>query len=106
MSQCNRRGLLNGAAIVLGASLVATAAYAQNVIYVPTAPPPPRVEVIPPPPANQVETWQKGYWRWDGQQYAWNEGHYVAAPRTGAVWTPGAWEQRPEGWVYVQGHWN
>jgi hypothetical protein len=108
MSISSRRGLLGGLTFAVGASVLATAAYAQEVVYVPTAPPPPRVETIPvlPPSEVNVETWQPGYWRWNGAEYTWISGHYMAAPHPRAVWIPGRWEQRSRGWVYVQGHWG
>ncbi|MCW5732983.1 MAG: YXWGXW repeat-containing protein [Enhydrobacter sp.] len=53
-----------------------------------------------------MERWQPGYWRWNGHEHIWAEGHYVARPRPHAEWIAGRWEQRPRGWVYVEGHWN
>ena len=69
---------------------------------------PPRAEVVPVLPAERVEVerWQPGYWRWNGYEHVWTEGHYVDRPRPRAEWIPGRWEQRPRGWVYVEGHWN
>jgi len=101
-------GLASGLTIAVGASVLATAAFAQDVVYVPTAPPPPRVETVPvlPPDRVDVERWQPGYWRWNGAEYSWVEGHYVEAPRRGVAWIPGRWEQRAGGWVYIQGHWS
>lgn len=112
MSRFNR-GLLGGLSlgalsVVAGASLLTTAAYAQDVIYLHTAPPPPRVEAIPvlPPERVEVDRWQPGYWRWTGDEYAWVDGHYVAAPQRGAVWVPGRWQEDSRGWFYMQGHWS
>lgn len=107
MSRFNRRGLLGGLTIVVGASVLATAANAQEVIYVHTPPPPPRVETVPvlPPERVEMERWQPGYWQWTGAEYSWVDGHYVGMPRRGADWVPGRWESRPDGWVYIQGHW-
>ena len=110
MNSFTRRGLLGGFAIATGAGLLAVPAMAQLLaeIYVPTAPPPPRVEVVPvlPPERLEVMHWQPGYWRWNGQEHVWVEGHYVERPLARAVWSPGRWEQRPRGWVYIEGHWN
>ena len=63
---------------------------------------------IPVLPAERVEVerWQPGYWRWNGYEHVWTEGYYVARPRPRAEWISGRWEQRPRGWVYVEGHWN
>lgn len=106
MSRFSRRGLFGGLTLAVGVAVLASAAYAQDVVYVPTAPPTPRVEVVPPLPPGRVETWQPGYWHWNGAEYVWVAGHYVDAPRRGAVWIPGRWEQRPQGWVYIAGHWG
>jgi hypothetical protein len=106
MSRFSRRGLLGGLTLAVGAGMVANAAYAQDVVYIPTAPPTPRVETVPPPPPGRVETWQPGYWQWTGAGYVWVSGRYVETPRRGAVWIPGRWEHRPQGWIYVAGHWG
>jgi hypothetical protein len=42
----------------------------------------------------------------NGHEHLWTEGHYVARPRPVAEWIAGRWEQRPRGWVYVEGRWN
>lgn len=108
MSGFSRRGPMAGLILAVGAGLLASAAQAQDVVYVPTAPPTPRVEVVPPPPPDRaaVEVWRPGHWRWDGAQYVWVGGHYVTVPRSGAVWVPGRWERHPRGWVYIEGHWS
>jgi hypothetical protein len=110
MNSFTRRGLLGGFAVVTSAGLLAVPAMAQlqAEIYVPSAPPPVRVEVVPVLPRERVEIdhWQPGYWRWNGGEYVWAEGRYVERPRPRAVWVPGRWEQRPRGWVYVEGRWD
>ena len=50
--------------------------------------------------------WEPGHWYWNGMQYQWQPGRYIAKPTTTATYTPGHWEQRPEGWVWVGGTWN
>lgn len=106
MNHVSRRGLFGGMALAIGAGLIATQSQAQE-IFVERAPPPPRVEVVPvlPPDRAAREHWQPGYWRWNGHEHVWVEGHYVVRPRPAAVWVPGRWEQRPRGWVYIDGHW-
>ena len=110
MKSFSRRSLIGGFTVLTGAAVVAGPALAQlqAEVYVPMAPPPPRVEVIPtlPPDRVEVERWQPGYWRWNGHEHIWVQGHYVDRPRPRAEWMPGRWEQRPRGWVYVEGHWN
>jgi hypothetical protein len=73
-------------------------------VIVPSAPPAPRVEVIP--PARQGMRWHPGHWEWNGSQYVWLEGQWVAAPSGGADWVPGHWVQRANGWVWIEGHWR
>jgi len=75
-----------------------------GVVEVDVRPPPPRVVVLPAPRRGYV--WAPGYWRWNGYEHVWTEGYYVARPRPRAEWISGRWEQRPRGWVYVEGHWN
>ena len=53
-----------------------------------------------------ITAWQPGYWRWNGHEHAWIEGHYVERPRPRAEWISGRWEQHPRGWIYHEGHWN
>lgn len=110
MNTVSRRRLLGGFTVLTGVAVVAVPALAQlqAEIYIPAAPPPPRVEVVPVLPADRVEVerWQPGYWRWNGHEHVWTEGRYVARPQPRAEWLPGRWEQRPRGWVYVEGHWN
>ena len=110
MNSVTRRSLLSGLTIVGAATAIATPSQAQlqAEIYVPMAPPPPRVEVVPVVPAERIELehWQPGHWRWAGGEYVWVEGHYVHRPRPRAEWVTGRWEQRPRGWVYIEGHWN
>lgn len=110
MNNVSRRRLLGGFTVLTGVAVVAAPALAQlqAEVYVPVAPPPPRVEVVPVLPAERVEVerWQPGHWRWSGDEHVWVEGHYVSRPRPRAEWIPGRWEQRPRGWVYIDGHWN
>ena len=94
------------AALMLASSAIAGQAHAQA--YVTIAPPPPRVEAAPPPPPRGPHhmAWRAGYWRWEHGRYVWISGHYVRAPRHGAAWVPGHWDQRRRGWLWVPGHWG
>ena len=110
MTNLTRRSLFGGVALVAGTAALAPSAMAQlqAEVYVPEAPPPPRVEVVPVLPHERVERefWHPGHWRWNGHEYVWIAGRYVDRPRTGAVWVPGRWERRPGGWLYIEGHWS
>lgn len=103
---------------VLGGILVASPAMAQAVVQVtpteqvivaPSAPPPPRVETIPPPTGSEPSAlyWRPGHWEWNGANWAWASGTYVQRPAPQAVWQPGHWIQQPTGgYVWVEGHWQ
>ena len=102
--------LLAGAAILPAHAQVQVIAPApvqsSEVIIAPNAPPPPRVETIPAPPA-QTMLWRPGHWMWTGANWSWQQGEYVQRPEPTAVWEPGHWSQRPDGgYVWVDGHWQ
>jgi len=43
------------------------------------APPPPRVVIEPAVRVGYV--WAPGYWRWNGHQHVWTDGHYIRERR-------------------------
>jgi hypothetical protein len=69
------------------------------------APPPPRVEVVPPAPTERV-SWVPGHWTWDGREYVWETGHYIERPTGRGAYEPGHWEQSARGWTWVPGYWR
>ena len=73
--------------------------------FAPSPPPPPEVEV-PPPSPSPTYVWEPGHWYWNGVQYHWQPGKYIAKPAATATYKPGHWEQRPEGWVWVASEWS
>jgi len=79
----------------------------STVIIAPTAPPAPQAETPPPPPGPTM-VWEPGHWKWDRehQSYNWVPGNYAEPPRPHAAFVPGHWSQRPDGWVWIEGHWN
>lgn len=94
------------AAAVLGATLLASPALAGTRVYVKVAPPTAIVEVrtVAPSP-NHV--WIGGFHRWNGTAYVWVPGHWVVAPRPGAVWVPGHWARhRVHGHYWIDGRWR
>ena len=111
MTNFSRRSMLGSFAIAAGLGTVglgaATPVFAQDVIIT-HEPPPPRVEVVPvlPHERAEIDVWQPGYWRWNGQEHVWVEGHYAERPRPRAVWVPAHYDRRPGGWVFVEGHWS
>jgi hypothetical protein len=66
-------------------------------------PPPPVVEVAPPPRPGLV--WVPGYWVWDGHRHVWRRGHWMHE-RPGWAWEPAHWEERGGRWFFVAGHWE
>ncbi len=97
--------LQRSVAMVAVAAVLGSAAPALAQVLVPSAPPPPRREVVPRPPGPGM-VWQGGFWRWNGVRYVWVPGHFARAPRPGVRWIPGHWVRRPRGWVWVAGHWG
>jgi len=96
---------------LLGAIAAGSPARAQpaTVIIAPSAPPPVRVETIPPPPTAETQAmyWQPGHWMWSGANWEWAPGQYVQRPAPQAVWEPGHWVLQPTGgYVWVDGHWQ
>jgi hypothetical protein len=75
-------------------------AYAQ--VFVPVAPPPPRVVVVPPAPFPGA-VWGAGYYRWDGHRHVWRAGRWHHA-RQGWHRVPRTWERGERGW-YRGGGW-
>ena len=67
------------------------------------APPPPRVEVIPPSP-GPTYVWISGFWGWSGGHYAWRPG-YWSGVRIGYTWAPGHWVRHGRGWHLAGGFW-
>ena len=99
-----RRGMMATAAMAIVGALSISFAAAQDLIVVPTAPPAPRVEVVPVVPTGRV--WQPGHWSYEKDNYDWREGKIVEPPRPGVTWNPGRWESRGSGWVYIEGGWQ
>lgn len=57
-------------------------------LVVPYPPPPARVEIVRPPPADDVErVWVDGQWRWEANRWVWHSGDYQL-PQPGAVYAP------------------
>ena len=83
--------------------LASQSANAQVVIRV--GPPPPVVEHYGPRP-HPGYVWVGGYHRWDGGRYNWTPGYWAAPPRPRAVWVPGRYDHRRDGYVFREGHWR
>ncbi|HXY29686.1 MAG TPA: hypothetical protein VEI06_03170 [Gemmatimonadaceae bacterium] len=94
-------------AITLIAALAAGCASAPppDRVYVRVAPPPERVEVITAAP-GPFYAWQKGYWRWNGHDYAWVAGRWALVEEHRTKWEAGHWQSDHHGWYWVEGHWS
>jgi hypothetical protein len=93
---------------LLAAGLLGTAATPLPVmaaidVYVNTAPPPPRVERVPPPRSGYE--WAPGYWNWQGNHHVWTKGHWVKA-RHGYSYRPHEWVERDGRWQLQRGRWD
>lgn len=91
--------VLAGAATV-GSTNVATA---RTYIDIDVAPPPPRVEAVPPPRVGYV--WVPGNWYWEGRHHAWHHGHWVRE-RHGYAYVPPRWHQEGDRWRFEDGRWE
>ena len=108
--------ILSAGAIALAIGILGVVPVAQadsvgvgvNLEIAPGAPPAPRREMVPPPPAGQAEriVWVHGRWRWEHGGWVWMPGRYIERPRREARWEEGHWDHRPNGWVWVEGGWR
>jgi hypothetical protein len=73
--QASRKALLLGFMMVVGTVAVPTLASAGIDIDIDVAPPPVRVETVPPPRGGFV--WAPGFWEWRGHEHVWVPGHFV-----------------------------
>jgi len=105
MKSLIKAAMTAGAAVVLslGALSVPGVAQAGVAISIDVAPPPPRVEVVPPPRVGYV--WAPGHWEWVGGRHAWVGGVWLPA-RRGYVYHGPEWRQRQGHWVYYEGRWG
>src|ERR1700737_4109419 len=99
----SRKSLLLGLVIAAGVVGAPTIASAGVFVDIGVAPPPPRVEVAPPPRAGYV--WAPGFWEWRGNAHVWIPGRWMGE-RRGYHWAPDRWEQRGPHWHHERGHWE
>ncbi|HEU0035008.1 MAG TPA: hypothetical protein VFQ53_30490 [Kofleriaceae bacterium] len=76
---------------------------ADATTHAPVAPPPEKLETIPPPPMPTT-VWVAGFWQWNGTSWVWIAGSYQARP-AGMVWRRATWQPRGSIHVLVPGGW-
>ena len=81
----------------------AVPAAAHEAIFLDTAPPPARVEVLPAPRRGFV--WAPGFWEWRHGRHVWVRGHWIRE-RHGMYWHPDRWVERDGRWAYERGRWD
>lgn len=98
-----KRKLLLGALVASAIGFIPLQAAAAVDVFIDTAPPPPRHELVPAPRAGYV--WAPGYWDWNHGRHHWVRGHWIRE-RRGMYWHPDRWENRDGRWVLVHGGWH
>ena len=98
-----KRKLLLGALVASSIGFIPLQASADVGVFIDTAPPPPRHELIPAPRHGYV--WAPGYWNWSHGRHHWVRGHWIRE-RRGMYWHPDRWESRDGHWVLVHGGWH
>jgi hypothetical protein len=91
------------AAATIGAIAIPLASFAAVGIYLNFAPPPPPLEVMPPPRYGYV--WAPGYWAWRAQRHVWVRGHWIRE-RPGYIYQPHRWVERDGRWYLERGRWD
>jgi WXXGXW repeat (2 copies) len=78
-----------------------------NARWITKTPPPAPYTESPPPKPHPADVWVAGYFKWDGRDFEWVPGHWMAPPPGTRDWVPGAWSERADGkWEFVDGHWQ
>ncbi|WP_295850069.1 YXWGXW repeat-containing protein [uncultured Xylophilus sp.] len=97
-----QKALFAASATVLSLAAL-TAVPAQAQIYVQAAPPPPRVEVVPPPRRGMV--WSPGHWEWRNNRHVWVKGVWLRE-RPGYRYREAQWVDRGGRWEMRRGGWD
>ncbi|MGV8995678.1 MAG: YXWGXW repeat-containing protein [Parvibaculaceae bacterium] len=91
-------GLLATTALTVTATSAEAGVRIDADIFVPVAPPAPRVEIRPGPPGPQA-VWVGGYWRWANRGHVWVPGRWQRPPPRRHEWVEGHWRHGHRGWV-------
>lgn len=95
------RKIMAGGLVALAVGTLPGPAAAQ--VYVEVAPPPPRVEHVPPPRRGHV--WVAGHWEWRPHGYRWVPGLWMAE-RPGYRYHGPEWIARDGRWYMERGRWE
>lgn len=76
-----------------------------SLVYIDRAPPDLRTEAVGASPREGL-VWRQGFWRWNGNDFEWTPGEWVAVPSGFQGWVPGHWARTRKGWFFVEGHWR
>jgi hypothetical protein len=91
--------------IILIAAVIITLLISGCRGVVVTQPEAPQATIIPASP-GPTYVWVGDSWRWNGQVYVIERGHWVKPKRNRVVWVDGRWVKTRGGWRYVEGHWE
>jgi hypothetical protein len=91
------------AAATIGAIAIPLPGFAAVGVYLNIGPPPPPVEVMPPPRFGYV--WVPGYWDWRSHRHVWMQGHWLRE-RPGYMYQPHRWVERDGRWYLERGRWD
>jgi hypothetical protein len=92
----------------LAAPVTGCAVYGRprlGVVYISREPPVERVEVVPATPGPGY-VWIRGYWGWQGSDFAWVSGRWERPVEGRHEWVADHWEHDSHGWFHVEGHWR
>jgi hypothetical protein len=70
------------------------------------ATPPPLPEEDQPALSEDGALWTPGYWYWRDQGYFWIPGAWLRPPQVGVLWTPAYWGFTGTVFVFHPGHWG
>ncbi len=99
----SRKALLLGMVMAVSAVTAPSIASAGVFVDIDVAPPPVRVETVPPPRVGYV--WAPGYWDYRDHGHVWVAGRWIGE-RRGFHWVPEHWDQRGPRWHFSPGHWE
>jgi hypothetical protein len=101
--RASRNALFLGLCLAASAMTVPTISSAGVVVDIDVAPPPVRIETVPPARVGYV--WAPGYWQWSGHEHVWVGGRWIGE-RRGYHWVPDRWDQHGAHWHHYEGHWE